>query len=91
MGPWCGNGSAAKPDLVVCDIMMPVLDGFGVLDRLRNEPGLQHILLVFLTAKSEPKEKSLGLELGAFDYIVKPIGGQELLTSIENYFKSTGN
>jgi DNA-binding response OmpR family regulator len=78
------------PDLIVCDIMMPKLDGFGVLQRLRADPQLQHIPIIFLTAKSEPSEKRMGLESGAFDYIIKPIGGQELLDSIENYFSKKG-
>jgi len=75
-----------KPDLVVCDIMMPVLDGYGVLQKLRNDPRLQHIPIIFLTAMSEPVEKRTGMELGAYDYIVKPIGGPELLDSIDIYF-----
>ena len=75
-----------KPDLVVCDIMMPVLDGYGVLQRLRNDPELHHIPVIFLTAMSEPVEKRTGMESGAYDYIVKPIGGPELVDSISNYF-----
>ena len=74
------------PDLVVCDIMMPELDGFGVLEGMKKEPALQHVPLIFLTAMSEPKEKSLGLEMGAHDYIIKPVGGDELIASIKNHF-----
>lgn len=76
-----------KPDMIVCDIMMPVLDGYGVLQALRKEPGLQGIPFIFLTAKAEPTEKQMGMEMGAYDYITKPIGGPELLDSIKNYFK----
>lgn len=74
------------PHLVVCDIMMPVLDGYGVLRELRSNPDLQHIPIIFLTAMAEPIEKKTGIELGAYDYIAKPVGGPELLVSIENYF-----
>ena len=77
-----------KPDLVICDIMMPVLDGYGVLHLLRKDPALQHIPVIFLTAMSEPVEKRTGMESGAYDYIVKPIGGPELLSSIDNYFNN---
>ena len=76
-----------KPDMVVCDIMMPVMDGYGVLNALRGDPDLQHIPFIFLTAKSEPVERRAGLESGAYDYLIKPIGGPELLSSIERYFK----
>ena len=79
------------PDLVVCDIMMPELDGFGVLEQLRTTPGTKDMPIIFLTAMAEPKEKKLGMDLGAYDYIVKPISGDEPIASIKNYFKQRGN
>ena len=78
-----------RPDIVVCDIMMPVLDGYGVLNALRGRDELKHIPFIFLTAKSEPSERRLGIDMGAYDYLVKPIGGPELLTSIEACFSNS--
>ena len=76
-----------KPDLIVCDIMMPVLDGYGVLHMIHNNPELQHIPFIFLTAKAERSEIRKGMELGADDYITKPFSGTELLNAIESRMK----
>lgn len=73
-----------KPDLIICDIMMPVLDGYGVLHMLQRNPALQHIPFIFLTAKSERSEIRKGMEMGADDYITKPFEGAELLSAIES-------
>lgn len=61
-----------KPDLVICDIGMPGLNGFGVLARLRAEPATAGIPFVFLTASAEAHDESTGYKLGADDYVVKP-------------------
>lgn len=61
-----------KPDLVICDIGMPGLDGFGVLARLRAEPATAGIPFVFLTASADVEDESTGYKLGANDYVVKP-------------------
>lgn len=61
-----------KPDLVICDIGMPSLNGFGVLARLRAEPATASIPFVFLTASAEAQDESTGYKLGADDYVVKP-------------------
>jgi DNA-binding response OmpR family regulator len=74
---------AEKPDLIICDIMMPVLDGYGVLHMLQKSPELQHVPFIFLSAKSERQDFRKGMELGADDYISKPFDGTELLTAIE--------
>lgn len=71
------------PDLILCDIMMPVLDGYGVLHLLQKHEELQHVPFIFLTAKSERNEIRRGMELGADDYITKPFDGTELLNAIE--------
>jgi len=61
-----------KPDLVICDIGMPGLNGFGVLARLRAEPATAGIPFVFLTASAEAQDESTGYKLGADEYVVKP-------------------
>lgn len=60
-----------KPDLVVCDIMMPELDGYGVLHLLRKNPKTQFTPFIFLTAKTERSDLRKGMEMGADDYITK--------------------
>ena len=72
-----------KPDLILCDIMMPVLDGYGVLHVVQKNISLQNIPFIFLTAKSERTDIRKGMELGADDYITKPFEGTELLSAIE--------
>lgn len=76
-----------KPDLIVCDIMMPVLDGYGVLHLINTNPELNHIPFIFLTAKAERNDFRKGMELGADDYITKPFDDIELLTAIERRFR----
>ena len=72
-----------KPDLIVCDIMMPELDGYGVLHLLRKNPEMQSIPFIFLTAKTERTDLRKGMEMGADDYITKPFEDIELLNAIE--------
>jgi len=78
-----------KPDLIVCDIMMPVLDGYGVIHMLQKNPETQHIPFIFLTAKAERTEIRKGMELGADDYITKPFNGTELLNAIESRLRKS--
>ncbi len=78
---------AEKPDLIICDIMMPVLDGYGVLHMIQKLPDLAHIPFIFLSAKSERSDIRKGMELGADDYISKPFNGTELLSAIEQRLK----
>jgi CRP/FNR family transcriptional regulator, cyclic AMP receptor protein len=73
-----------KPDIIVCDIMMPVLDGYGVIHMLQKNESTNHIPFIFLTAKAERSEIRKGMELGADDYITKPFNGTELLNAIES-------
>ncbi|PSK91202.1 response regulator [Taibaiella chishuiensis] len=72
-----------KPDLILCDIMMPVLDGYGVLHMVQKHNDLQTKPFIFLTARSERSEIRRGMEMGADDYITKPFDGTELLHAIE--------
>ncbi len=72
-----------KPDVIVCDIMMPELDGYGVLHLVRKNPELQNIPFIFLTAKTERGDFRKGMEMGADDYITKPFDDIELLNAVE--------
>jgi CheY-like chemotaxis protein len=72
-----------KPDLIVCDIMMPELDGYGVLHLLRKNADTQNIPFIFLTAKTERSDFRKGMEMGADDYVTKPFEDIELLNAIE--------
>ncbi|SDY81401.1 response regulator [Hymenobacter psychrophilus] len=71
-----------RPDLVVCDIMMPVLDGYGVLQIFNQHPQLSGVPFIFLTAKTERADLRRGMELGADDYLTKPFNKAELLSAI---------
>ncbi|MEO6549385.1 MAG: response regulator [Ferruginibacter sp.] len=72
-----------KPDLIVCDIMMPELDGYGVLHLLRKHPDTASVPFIFLTAKTERGDFRKGMEMGADDYITKPFDDSELLSAVE--------
>ncbi|MBS1566670.1 MAG: response regulator, partial [Bacteroidetes bacterium] len=72
-----------KPQLVVCDIMMPELDGYGVLHLLKKNPETEQIPFIFLTAKTERVDFRKGMEMGADDYVTKPFDDLELLRAIE--------
>ena len=74
---------ANPPDLIVCDIMMPVLDGYGVYQIISNNPALKHIPFIFLSAKSERTDLRKGMEMGADDYITKPFSDVELINAIK--------
>ncbi|MBW4520631.1 MAG: response regulator [Scytolyngbya sp. HA4215-MV1] len=70
------------PDLVICDIDMPGLDGFSILSMLRQETELSLIPFIFMTGRSDRKDVRLGMELGADDYLIKPFSESEILKSI---------
>src|ERR1035438_8264745 len=76
-----------KPDLIICDIMMPELDGYGVLHILGKNPDTMTIPFIFLTAKAEKSDFRKGMNLGADDYITKPFSDIELLDAIEMRLK----
>jgi len=79
------------PDLIVCDVMMPVLDGYGALKILQKNPKTTHIPFIFLTAKAEKTDFRKGMNLGADDYISKPFQDIELIEAIEIRLKKTEN
>ncbi|HLG34390.1 MAG TPA: response regulator [Bacteroidia bacterium] len=78
-----------KPDLIICDIMMPVLDGYGVLHLLAKNVDTAGIPFIFLTAKAERGDFRKGMEMGADDYVTKPFDDIELLKAIESRLKKS--
>jgi DNA-binding response OmpR family regulator len=76
-----------KPDLILLDVMMPGMDGFAVLRRLRKEPATQAIPVVMLTAKGEFKSITDAQIMGAADYLIKPCETEQLLKMILRYSK----
>jgi DNA-binding response OmpR family regulator len=79
--------NAIMPDLIICDIMMPELDGYGVLHMLSRNEQTAGIPFIFLTAKVEKSDVRKGMNLGADDYITKPFDDAELLTAVESRLK----
>lgn len=75
-------GGEAKPDLILLDIMMPEMDGYEVLRRLQQEPGSRQIPVIFLTAMTAAEDEKIGLDLGAVDYISKPINPAIVLARV---------
>ncbi|HUR47009.1 MAG TPA: response regulator transcription factor [Candidatus Saccharimonadales bacterium] len=75
---------AQRPDLILCDVMMPEMDGYVVLRHLRNEPATMNIPFIFLTAKGEKLDHRLGMNLGADDYLTKPVAKKDLLDAIKS-------
>lgn len=81
------------PNLVLLDIMMPKMDGIEVCDRMREDPALTHIPIIFLTARSDEKTEIEGLNKGADDFITKPISTSKLISRIKavlRRFEETG-
>jgi len=74
------------PDLIVTDVMMPVVDGFGMLHMLRRDPITETIPVIFLTSKNERTDLRNAMDSGADDFITKPFNNDELLKAIENRF-----
>jgi DNA-binding response OmpR family regulator len=76
------------PELILCDVMMPELDGYGVLKALRADPATSQIPFLFLTAKGEKADFRAGMNLGADDYLTKPVVVADLLQAIRVRLKS---
>jgi DNA-binding NarL/FixJ family response regulator len=73
-----------RPDLILCDVMMPELDGYGVIAALRADAETVTIPFIFLTAKGEKPDKRAGMNLGADDYLTKPVAKADLLAAIHS-------
>ena len=73
-----------KPDLIILDIMMPKMDGYDVFKKIRETPGFETLPIIFLTAKAGEANEILGLEIGASDYIQKPISPKKLVARVKS-------
>ncbi|GAB3953382.1 hypothetical protein GCM10028805_36990 [Spirosoma harenae] len=76
-----------KPDLLIADIMMPKLDGFGLLSQVRSHPELKSTPVLFLSARAGEEAKVEGLDAGADDYLVKPFSAKELIVRVANHIR----
>jgi DNA-binding response OmpR family regulator len=72
-----------RPDLLVCDIQMPVMNGFELLEKVRATPDWADLPFIFLTGRDSSEDQKLGCELGADDYLIKPANRDQLVTAIE--------
>ncbi len=75
------------PDLIICDIMMPEMDGYAFVDKLRQDPKLSWLPVIFLSAKGQTHDRIKGLNMGADIYIVKPFEPEELVAQVESSLK----
>ena len=72
-----------QPDMIICDVMMPELDGLGVLTAVRADESIANIPFIFLTARGEKLDQRIGMNLGADDYLSKPVEHSELMAAVE--------
>ena len=79
-----------RPDLLITDVMMPVMDGYELAGRMKGNPALRHIPIIMLTAKAELVNKVEGFESGADDYLVKPFNSKELLARVGTLLRTSG-
>lgn len=78
----------ARPDLILLDLMLPDLDGFGVCEILRRDPLTATIPIIIISAWSSPDSRNLGLELGALDYLTKPFSPQDLVGRVNQLMQA---
>ena len=72
-----------KPDLILCDVMMPGIDGFGVLEYVKSEDSLKDVPFIFVTARADTQDKERAYKMNADNYITKPFSISELISAIE--------
>lgn len=77
-----------RPDIILLDLMLPDLDGFGVCEMLRRDPATATIPIVIISAWASSDSRHLGLELGALDYITKPFSPKELVSRVNQLMLS---
>ena len=75
------------PDFILCDIMMPHLNGYGVMKQIKNHPSSANIPFIFVTASVEKREMELALSMGADGYVRKPFDEKDLFEAIEKVFR----
>ena len=80
-----------RPDLILCDVMMPEMDGHACLRALREDESLRHTPFIFLTAKGDRNDVREGLGLGADAYLTKPITREDLLEAVDQWLKKKGD
>ena len=80
-------GTDPRPDLILLDILMPVMDGFEVLDRLQADPTTRHIPVIIITALSQDQNELLGLRRGAVDYITKPFNPEIVMARVNTHLE----
>ena len=76
------TAASEKPDLILLDVMMPVMDGYGVLQKLKANQDTEPIPVIMLTVNGQPKDELSGIEAGATDYVTKPFARDELLDRV---------
>lgn len=81
---------ADRPDLVICDVLMPLVDGYGVLATLRSQPETAATPFIFLTASADKDDLERGLQSGANDYVTKPFKIADLLAAIRRRLPPDG-
>lgn len=79
-----------QPDLILLDVMMPVLDGFQVCRMLKFDDKFKHIQVIMLTARTQAKDQDLGQKVGADGYVTKPFDNKDLLAKIEEHLQTAG-
>ena len=84
------HSSLKMPDLIISDIMMPVMDGFQLLEKLKGDDRWRHIPVVMLTARADMRDKLRALRIGVDDYVLKPFEEDELLARVENLLSNYG-
>jgi CheY-like chemotaxis protein len=77
-----GSGATVQPDLLICDVMMPTIDGFSLARLIKGHAELRSMPIIFLTAKSQPADLVTGIKLGARHYIQKPFSIVDLLDKV---------
>ena len=77
-----------QPCLMVLDIMMPEMDGFEVIEKIKSDTATQAIKTIFLSAKNKPEDIEKGLQAGAVEYMTKPFSTKKLIEKITNYCKN---
>jgi CheY-like chemotaxis protein len=78
-----------QPDLIICDINMPNLDGYGVLDKIRRNHSTAKIPFIFLTAEADSDSRERAVQLGANDYLTKPVNIRKLFQAIANQLQKS--